>query len=522
MHKGNTMQKLGQSLDSLFSWNIRSLTSSMLPVENPEEITTGDKVKAYSQQFFLQALPLTLLLGVSSPLALLSKAISCCQDTQDDESPLLAFENNPDWSHPIDDAIKIAVTSSEYQINGADNFPNSSWARWERSSHEDGTLCIEEGDRSGRALDFWRRPENLIEKLRLLNLKHYRFSVEWSAIEPTRGTIDHEALQYYVNLCRSLREAGIEPCVTLHHFSDPIWFLDAGGFENSDNIAHFTGFAETVHRTLSPFVKEWVTFNEPAIYAFQGYVRGDYPPGVKDPKRAGLVLKHLMMAHCQTYDRLKPLDGEGKIGIAHNILRFRPYSKYNPLERLACHFVTMMTHQAVMDFFKTGHFKYQIPLTANVTYHEPAIRNKFDFFGVQYYTDPLLGMECSRKIMDSTCYPHEKMTDMPFRFFPQGLATALEECKDLGKPIWITETGAAASEDDQKEFIEKAFRVASFAKEQGVDLQRVHIWTLQDNFEWNMGWKKKFGLISFDPLTERSHLRPSGAFIRDRALIHAQ
>ncbi|CRX38655.1 family 1 glycosylhydrolase [Estrella lausannensis] len=509
------MQKVVNTLVSFFSWNLRALASSLAPSEGPAGgANTAGKVILYSLQFFTKTLPLAFLLALSLPLALVAKAIGLLLGNNH-ETVFAAFEKNPDWNQPIDNEIEIGVTTSEYQVNGADNFPNSSWAQWEKSRHPSGAPCIEDEDRSGRSLDFWRKPQDLIDKLRLLNLKRYRFSVEWSAVEPEKGLIDQEALQRYKSLCEALKEAGIEPFVTLHHFSDPTWFLREGGFEKEHNIGLFTGFAETVHKALSPWVKEWVTFNEPAIYAFQGYFRGEYPPGVKDAYRTGSVLKHLLQAHCQTYDRLKPLDGAGKIGIAHNFLRFKPYSPYNPLEKLACHYLTMITHRSVMDFFRTGQFQFQIPLAANLFFQEHSIKDKFDFFGVQYYTDPLIRMEPSSKIMDSTCYPHEKMTDMPYRFFPQGLATALEECHALGKPIWITETGAAAKDDDQKEFIEKALRAASFAKSRGIDVTRVHVWTLQDNFEWNMGWKKRFGLFSFNPLTQEANLRPSGKLIQE-------
>ena len=514
------MQTAANTMNSFFRWTVRTFASSLSPLERPaHEANTIDKVVLYSLQFFVKTLPLTFLLALSSPFMLLSKTISLFSENDRLETSFAAFEKNPDWSQPIDTEIELGVTTSEYQVNGADNFPGSTWAKWEMSRHPDGTPCIEDGERSGLSLDFWHNPQDLIDKLRLLNIKRYRLSVEWSAIEPSKGKINQEALKYYKELCAALKGAGIEPFITLHHFSDPAWFLEEEGFEKEQNISLFTDFAEKVHKALSPWVKEWVTFNEPAIYAFQGYFRGEYPPGVKDTHRTGIVLKHLLQAHCQTYDRLKPLDEDGKIGIAHNFLRFKPYSTLNPLEKIACHYLTMIAHQAVMDFFKTGLFKFQIPLTANITFQELSIGNKFDFFGVQYYTDPLIRMEYSSKIMDSTCYPHEKMTDMPYRFFPQGLATALEECLDLKKPIWITETGAAATDEDQKEFIEKALRTASFAKAQGVDVKRVHVWTLQDNFEWNMGWKKSFGLISFNPLTKEARLRPSGKLIQELALL---
>ena len=427
---------------------------------------------------------------------------------------LQQFEKNPNWTVRIDPQIELGVATSEFQVSGATNFPNSSWAAWENSKTSSGVPCIENGDRSGKALDFWNHPEILISKLKELGVKHYRFSVQWSAIQPEKGMIDESALVNYVDLCNNLIKNGINPFITLHHFSDPQWFLNAGGFENEANIQNFIDFSKIVYTRLCPFVKEWITFNEPTIYAFQGYVMGVFPPGITEPSRAGVVLKNMLKAHCDVYDELKKIDGTTKIGIAHQALRFRPYSEYNPIESTTCYYLTQMTHQCAMDFFKTGTFNFDIPLCKAVTYKNPSIQHKLDFFGVQYYTDPLIGMEFSTKFMDSTCYANEKMTDMPFRFYPQGLASLLDECRALNKPIWITETGAAANENDQKEYITKALQTASYAKSMGVPVERVHVWSLIDNFEWNMGWPKKFGLFSFDPQTQDSKLKLAGLFLK--------
>ncbi|CRX39310.1 family 1 glycosylhydrolase [Estrella lausannensis] len=439
---------------------------------------------------------------------------------------LFDFERSPNWSQKISADIKIGVATSALQVDGGDNHTNSNWHLFEKGCKADGSPNIERGETSGIALDFWNHPEVLIEKLKELGLKNYRFSVEWSSICPRRGEYSEEALKKYEDLCSMLLREGIEPLITLHHFSDPIWFEQMGGFEHDQNIADFVDFSKVVYQRLSPYVKNWVTFNEPSIYAFQGWIRGVFPPAKKDAALCGIVLRNLMKAHCDVYDALKAMDGykDSKIGIAHQALRFRPYSF---LESVPCELLTRVTHNAVMDFFKTGNFCFelpdylnyvggilQIPGSAHVTYSRPDIHEKFDFFAVQYYTDPLISA-----IWKST-YDKEgggKMTNMPFRFYPQGLATLLEECRELKKPIWITETGAAAPEPDQKEFIKKALKVASYARETGVPVERVYLWTLADNFEWDMGWMEKpegFGLYDFNPNTHEYRLRPSGKFIQ--------
>lgn len=546
------------------------------------------------------------------------------------------FEKNPKWNTKIDPSIKIGVATSDYQINGAENFKKSTWAQFEEMMKKDGTPCIAGGDKSGKALDFWNNPEELITRLKESGFKDYRFSVEWSAIFPEKGVFFQEAMDKYVYICKRLLQEGIEPVVTLHHFSDPIWFKDQGGFEREENIEDFVAFTKIVYENLSPFVEHWMTFNEPTIYAFGGWVRGVFPPGEIDLQKFGMVLKHMLIAQDKVYDALKELDvdNKSKIAITHQALCFRPNNEWNPIEVKTCEYLTKITHRCLMDYYLTGEYNFYIPFVADVSYSNPNVKNKYDFFGVQYYTIPLISMVFNLKVMDSICKENQKMTGMPFRFYPEGLAPILEELGKLKKPIWITETGEACNppedadedkdevkairravhkafdgeleeeklvedirkellgafleyrelksyqnkplsqqkfddinlnkiientpkkptlaeikvkliakaiqgfgkndvefnqflrkalqnailenqgEKDQKEFIKKALKVASFAKSKGVDIERVYLWTLADNFEWDMGWEKWFGLYSFDPETRKYVLRPAGTWVK--------
>lgn len=125
-------------------------------------------------------------------------------------------------------------------------------------------------------------------------------------------------------------------------------------------------------------------------------------------------------------------------------------------------------------------------------------------------------MEFSVKGMVSTCYPNQKMTNMDYRFYPEGLATALEECRSFNKPIFITETGVdGRTEADRVEFFQKIFEVVSRAIESGIDVQKLFVWSLEDNYEWAEGWKNHFGLYSFDHITGEFALRDVGKWIQE-------
>jgi len=459
------------SVNRFYSWNANRLTESCLPLEHHETYATISKIVRYTGQFFAACFH-----GLVHCLLLPIKLFTASK-----LEPIIPWDKIT-----IDKSLFNGFTTSAFQTDGGKNHPHSTWRQWEKTSH------IEGNQRSGRALDYWNHPEKLIENLKQFNCSHYRFSVEWSSIEPEKGKINGEALEFYRKLCTLLEKEGIKPVVTLHHFSDPVWFLNKKGFEDEKNIADFVDFSVRVHEALSPWVSDWVTINEPTIYAFQGYFRGVYPPGVRDTERTGIVLKNLAIAHTAVIDALPKRDKD-QFGIAHQALEFEPCYSWEPAENLACKVLSQITNRVFLDFLKTGEFNFKIPFAANITYSKPDIHKYLDFVGLQYYTVPLISLR------GSTCRTGEKMTRMPFRFYPQGLARVLEDFKAINKPIWITETGASTdNEPDQQEFLEKAFKVATFAKENGVPVKGILVWTIEDNFEWDMGYNQGFGVMARD------------------------
>jgi beta-glucosidase len=477
----------------LYDRSCSMIERGLLPLENNPRASLATKVATYAYQFFTSTLPGVFLFAVTCPFKLFSK-----------RDVYLA----PIWTGTISHLPQIGVATAEHQVSGAVSAPDGTWAAWEMGQYPDGKPHIHNNESSGMALDYFYHPEKLIALLKELGVKEYRFSVDWSIVQPSQGLRGTIGLQRYENLCQMLKAAGIEPLVTFHHFNLPVWFAELGGFEKEENIQHFTNFCKQVFGKLSPYVHNWTTINEPALYVFQGWVRGEFPPGKTDMATAGVVLKNLLRAHCEVYDALHQ---EGHmIGISHNILRARAYHTWNPLEQIVAAYMTRMTHDVVMNFFKTGDYAFQIPFQVNETYKDPNAAGKFDFFGVQYYSDPLISMVASREVMISTCYPDEKMTNMPYRFYPEGLKSALEETRAFNKPVYITEVGIdALNEVDRTEFFAKTFQVISDAIESGIDVQKTFVWTLQDNFEWAEGWDKRFGLFDKD-----GKIRHAGEFVR--------
>src|SRR4030042_617441 len=182
---------------------------------------------------------------------------------------------------------------------------NNNCSRFEPARDEQGRPRILDGQRAGVCCDHWNLYKHDIGLMKALSLNAYRFSVEWSKIEPEPGKYDEAVLDHYEDVVDELRKNVIEPMITLHHFTDPIWFEDQGAFlqENSPEI--FAGFVEKVIRRLGSKVKLWCTINEPTVYAMQGYLKGRFPPALKAPDKVGVVLRNLLRAPPAAYRRIK-------------------------------------------------------------------------------------------------------------------------------------------------------------------------------------------------------------------------
>ncbi len=405
---------------------------------------------------------------------------------------------------PSPDRFKFGVGTCEYQVSGRDNCPDSQWAHFEPGH-------VREANLSGKAANHWNLSLRDIELLRQLGVNSYRFSVEWSLIEPKEGEFNQEAIDHYVTLCLELRKAGIEPTVTLHHFTHPQWFEEKGAFANEANIKHIVAFSEKMYDALHPYVNTWYTINEPNIYAQMGYhgVFGSFPPG--RVLRIGTmmqVLCNLFKAHDRIYDALhaKALaEGHNKpsIGIIHQMLRFQAKRRYDPIRFFADYMSWMFSHDRTAHFLRSGEFKFWAPGFGSVSYTSDKPRH--DFIGVNYYTVPLL----QSGNPPCTTNEGEVLTDMDFRTHPTGLYTGLKEMATLGYPLMVTENGIADSEDSRRaRYIQENLYACQKAIEDGVDLRGYFHWAFLDNSEWEHGIKvKNFGLFAVNWDTFERKLR---------------
>lgn len=357
---------------------------------------------------------------------------------------------------------------------------------------------------SGAACDHWNRWEEDFQLISELGLNSYRFSVEWSRIEPTEGTWNNDALAVYSNMVDNLLERGIRPVVTLHHFSHPQWWEAKGGFADRANAPHFVRYCERVFEVLSDRVKTWVTINEPTVFSTMGYTLGMFPPGHRSLRATLRVMRNLLLAHADVYQALKKIRPEVRIGIAKNVTLFDPKNRWSPID---------WPLARLLEWFWNGAWRSGVENGRMFFGDVSAAKGTLDFVGLNYYTHVLVGpASVSLLKMKFPKRPHEVATEFGYPMYAEGLRRALDWLSPLGLPIEITENGVADANDTLRtEHLKRHLWVLSQAIQDGHDVRSYHHWSLMDNFEWAEGYSMRFGLHHVDFETQERTLRPSGA-----------
>ncbi|MFL3004824.1 MAG: family 1 glycosylhydrolase [Candidatus Neomarinimicrobiota bacterium] len=405
------------------------------------------------------------------------------------------------------------TATAAHQVEG-DN-TNNNWYDWEHQLDENNQPRIHNGDKSILAADHWNRYPDDIKLMKDLGVNHYRFSIEWSKIEPENGNYDPKAIQHYRDLCDSLLKNNITPVVTLHHFTHPIWFEKLGAFEKRENIDHFIDYSEYAFNNLKDLVPIWCTINEPSVFVSQGYFNGIFPPGKKDPVLAAAVLENLLYAHTKTYKHLKNLDGgdQAQIGLVKNIFQFDPLRRWHILDWAFSKVLNNVFTHSTLDYFKKGHATFSLPGIVKKHLKNNDAIGAMDFIGLNYYSR----MHVKGKANISEPFVFEKrkkdiQTDMDYALYPEGFYKALQTISTLEKPIYVTENGVADRGNNIREiFIKRYLYALNKGIQDGLDIRGYFYWTLMDNFEWAEGYKMKFGLYEVNFETQARILRESSS-----------
>ncbi len=389
------------------------------------------------------------------------------------------------------DGFLWGTSSAAHQVEGDNR--NSDWWEFEQQPGR-----IANGDTSELANDHYHRYREDFVLLRQLNQKAHRLSIEWSRIEPSQGEFDARQIRHYRDVLGELREQGIEPMVTLHHFSSPIWFVRKGGWATRDSAHAFLPFVHRVVEQLGDLIGLWCTINEPSIYAVNGWVGGEFPPG-RTGDIAGLyrVTSNMRKAHELAYGAIKRRWPDAQVGLSHHKLLLLPATNRRR-DRWAA-----KTAQMAIDRWPValGQLRRIVEATS-------------DYVGIAHYWGQMCAFDPGRprdQFIRRFNVPGVPVTEMGFSADPSWMRLVLNEVRSLGKPVYITENGLASHDDEwRRRYIAETLSNVLLAIGDGVDVRGYFHWTNTDNFEWARGYTVRFGLIDVDRKTLERSIKPSG------------
>lgn len=378
------------------------------------------------------------------------------------------------------------VATSAFQLEGS---PYADWTSWD-------SILSERPD----VTNHYTLYKEDLRLLKELGVNAYRFSVEWSRIQPRENSWDNEAVAHYQEVIDILIENNIEPIVTLHHFTHPLWFIKKYPWHEDASIEKFLIFAEKMVQTLKG-VRYWITFNEPYVLILAGYFEGCTPPGLRNVPLGLKSLKNILACHGKVYDIIHSKTPDAMVSIAHNMAALAPWSRWNPLDKLLSNSAKHFYNHSLLDAFITGTLSVKFPFKKAVEIPVP-IKGKLDFFGVNYYTrihmrfNPFKKMGVEMRHRDIDGYG---LTDMGWEIHPHGLEKVLRYASKLNVPLIITENGIATHDCQKKiRFMKKHINVVERCIKDGIDVRGYFYWSLIDNYEWLQGMDTRFGLYKVD------------------------
>lgn len=401
------------------------------------------------------------------------------------------------------------AATSAHQVEGGNRW--NDWWAWE----EAGKVA----EKSGLACDHYRLFREDFKLAQSLGHTAHRFSLEWSRIEPRPGEWDASAFRHYEEVLETLHACGLEPVVTLHHFTNPLWFAEKGGWLVPGAAERFTAYVERVVKRLGPYIKYWITLNEPLIYIYQGYVLGRWPPGEQSLDKAFRSMREFMRAHIGAYKilhRLSP-NSECYVSLAHHVIAFAPCQP-NWLDRAACFlrrwFVNRLLIQSLVSgfVFYPGVFCERLPA-----------KGTLDFLGINYYSRDfvrfagLKGVDRFGVVCPKDHHPCRvgELSDLGWEVYPQGLSEVVSALRSFRLPILITENGVSTADDGlRQKFIRGHLAELRRAQGEGISLWGYFYWSLVDNFEWAEGFGHRFGIVEVDYKSQTRRVRPSAETLR--------
>ena len=425
----------------------------------------------------------------------------------------------------------FGAATAAYQIEGSPLADGAGASIWHRFSHTPGRTA--NGDTGDVACDHYHRWKDDVAIMRELGLKAYRFSISWSRVLPEgTGAVNERGLDFYKRLVDELVANDIQPMATLYHWDLPAALDDRGGWLNRDVSWWFADYAQVMFDALDDGVALWVTLNEPWVVSDGGYLHGVLAPGHRSPFETPLASHNLLRAHAAGVQAYRS-SGSKQIGLVVNLEPKYPASDSEDDAAAVARADAYMNRQYLDPVF-FGSYPAELrdmygeawPNLWDVT----ELTQPIDFLGINYYTrgltkhDPAIHIERATRVRN----PRAAYTEMGWEVFPQGLTDILVWVTErYGRvPLYVTENGAAFYDppvaengriDDplRVDYLEKHLNAVLDAAARGADMRGYFAWSLLDNYEWNAGYSKRFGIVHVDYGTQQRTIKGSGRYYAD-------
>jgi beta-glucosidase len=420
----------------------------------------------------------------------------CAFMTANAKIPPLAGESAASIAAALPAGFLLGTATSAHQVEGGNE--RNDWALFESQPGR-----IARGERCGKADDHWNRIADDVELMTNIGANAYRFSVEWSRVEPVEGTWDDEAWNHYVDEVERLKGAGIVPMVTLLHFTLPAWLSRRGGLTAADFPAAFARFSGEAAARLGARVELYCTLNEPNVAMYNGYVRGVFAPGETSNAAAVAAYAGMLRAHGAAARAIRARNPGARIGLAMNLILFEPKRWYNLLDIVVTRFASSAFNWAFLDSVAAARVRFRAPGFPSIDEPNQDLAGSLDFVGVNYYRRDLVSFAPSQPGLVRNEPGDGDRTDLGWEIHPAGLLTLLREVSlRYGRPIYVTENGLADAGGSRRgAFIKEHLAAVTAAVREGIDVRGYFHWSLLDNFEWAEGFEPRFGLYRVDYAT---------------------
>ncbi len=412
----------------------------------------------------------------------------------------------------LPEGFLLGTASAAHQVEGG------LWNDWMRMER-DQPWRIKDGSSAAVGIDHFRRYRQDLQMLAEMGHTAHRFSVEWARVEPEPGSFDVAALRHYADVASTCRSMGMEPVVTLHHFTLPVWLADRGGVLHPEAPRLFARYAAACAVALGAEVRWWVTLNEPSVLAVLAYAQGDWPPHRRSlwlALRSGVAMLRMHAAAAAALRQAGASRGHRPlISIAHHErpLVPRPGSLG---ARLAAPVASQVFNRWFLRCCHSGHVLP--PAGAGGTL--PGLRGSLDYIGLNYYTEERVRFDPAaalRLFVSPDPDPTLPRSSLGWGIDPGGLRRALINLwQEFHLPLLVTENGVADEHDELRpDYLVDHLRAAIEALSAGVDVRGYLMWTGFDNFEWLEGYSAHFGLIEVDRATLERRPKPSAALFSE-------